>query len=113
MDLRITFKGIEHSQAVVDKVHEKARRLERFSSHILNVHVFIEAPHRRHHKGNVFANSGEISNPMNPITLADYKTIPSRALHHNRRPGHEVFHSESYLEQAHAHAHAQEAIHSC
>ncbi len=45
--LRITFRGIPHSDAVEAKIREKARKLDKFHSHIMSCRVAVEAEHRR------------------------------------------------------------------
>ncbi len=69
MEIQITFKGIEHSQAVEDDIREKARKLERFSGRILSCHVVIEAPHQRHHKGNIYSTHIDLKMPGMEIVV--------------------------------------------
>ncbi|MEQ8370017.1 MAG: HPF/RaiA family ribosome-associated protein [Alphaproteobacteria bacterium] len=50
--LEITFRNMDRSQAVVDRVNEKMEWLAKFYERIEHCRVVIEAPHRNHSKGN-------------------------------------------------------------
>ena len=52
--LQINFKGLDHSEAVETRVREHVARLEKFHGRITSCRVVIEAPERRHTKGNLF-----------------------------------------------------------
>lgn len=52
--LQITFHGMEHSDAIERRVRDKAAELERFDDHMTSCHVTVEAPHKHHHKGNLY-----------------------------------------------------------
>lgn len=47
--LQVTFRNIDASPTVEDRIRERARELERFFDHIISCRVVIEAPKRRHH----------------------------------------------------------------
>ena len=53
--LQITFHGVDHSDAVEERIRSKAASLERFSDDITSCHVTVETPHRRHQKGNLYS----------------------------------------------------------
>ena len=61
--LQITFRGIEHSDALETAVRKRAAELERFSDDITTCRVTIEAPHHRHHKGNLYTIHLEVHLP--------------------------------------------------
>ncbi len=61
--LQITFKDMKHSDAIEAKVIEKAQKLEQFSKDIISCSVVIEAPHQRHHHGNLFNIKIEVTLP--------------------------------------------------
>jgi len=42
------------SAAVERNIRERAKRLDKFSAHIMSCRVVVEAPHRRHHQGNLY-----------------------------------------------------------
>ena len=85
--LQITFKNMDHSDAVEAKIKEKAQKLEHFAKHIMSCRVVIEEPHRHHHQGNLFSIKIDV-------------TLP---------PGHEIVASKQ-SGQHHAHEDAYVAI---
>lgn len=50
----ITFKNIEHSDALEEKIRERALRLELHGESIQRCRVVVQAPHRHHHKGSLY-----------------------------------------------------------
>ncbi len=52
--VQINFKGLDHSEAVEARVREHVARLQKFHGRITSCRVVIEAPERRHTKGNMF-----------------------------------------------------------
>jgi ribosomal subunit interface protein len=52
--LKITFRGLDATPAIEDKIRERAERLERYYDGIIGCHVTIETPHRHHHKGKLY-----------------------------------------------------------
>lgn len=52
--VEVTFKDLDHSEAVEAKVREEAQKLERFFSHITSCRVVIEAPHKHQARGRLF-----------------------------------------------------------
>lgn len=52
--LRISYRGIEPTEAIEAQIRERAAKLERFYDGIVGCHVTVEAPHRRHHKGTLY-----------------------------------------------------------
>lgn len=52
--LQISFKNMDHSDAIEARVREKALKLEQYFSHLISCRVVIEAPHRHHHKGKIY-----------------------------------------------------------
>lgn len=55
MDLQITFHGLEHSDALAERIASRARDLERFAPHVVSCDVFVQAGMARHHQGNLFS----------------------------------------------------------
>ena len=49
--LQISFRNMDPSPAVEERIHKKAEKLERFNDRIIGCAVVVEAPHRHHHKG--------------------------------------------------------------
>jgi ribosomal subunit interface protein len=53
--LQITFHGVDHSDAIENRIREKAARLERFAQHITSLRVTVDAPHQQHTKGTLYS----------------------------------------------------------
>lgn len=49
--VQVTFLGVEPSLAIEARIRDKARKLERFTRHIIALHVTVDMPHQQHHKG--------------------------------------------------------------
>ena len=65
--LQITFKNLDHSDAIEAKLREKADYLERFSEDIMSCRVVIEAPHKHHNQGNLYHVKIDITLPGGEI----------------------------------------------
>ena len=52
--LDITFKGVEHSDALESKIRERAEKLEMHAERIQRCRVVVEAPHKHHNKGALY-----------------------------------------------------------
>ena len=50
MQLQITFRNMETSTALENRIRELALKLERFSSQIIRCQVVVQAPHHQHHE---------------------------------------------------------------
>jgi len=61
--LQITFRGIDHSDAVESRVRAKVAELERFYDRITSCHVTIDERHKSHHQGNLFGVRLELRLP--------------------------------------------------
>ncbi len=64
--LEVSFRNMDRSDAVEARVRERAAKLEKFGDRITSCRVVIEAPQRRHHKGNLFHVRIEIGVPGRP-----------------------------------------------
>lgn len=82
--LQITFKNLDHSDAIEANVREKAEKLQRFADDMMSCHVTVEAPHKHHHKGNIFHVSIDI-------------TLPGAEIVANRRPDEHQAHEDVYV----------------
>ena len=51
---QITFRGMDHSNAVEKKIREKSAHLAKFYGDITGCDVAVEAHHHRHQKGNLY-----------------------------------------------------------
>lgn len=67
--LEMTFRGLDSSPAVEAKVHEHAAKLEQFCEEIIGCRVMVEAPHRHHHKGNLYHVRVDLTLPGKEIVI--------------------------------------------
>jgi ribosomal subunit interface protein len=61
--LQISFRNMDPSPAVEERIRKKAEKLERFHDRIIGCTVVVEAPHRHHHKGKLYSVRVDISVP--------------------------------------------------
>lgn len=54
MDLSITWRDVDQSDAIEADIREKAHKLEQFYEEILRCRIIVESSQRRHHKGNLY-----------------------------------------------------------
>lgn len=67
--LQITFRGMESSTAIEQRVRDKVADLERVYDQITSCHVIVEAPHQQHHKGNLYSVHMDIRVPDKEIVV--------------------------------------------
>jgi cold shock CspA family protein len=67
--LRITFRGMDHSDFIERRVQESAAALDRFSDQIVSCHITVAAPHHHHHKGNLYAVRLDIRLPDQQLVV--------------------------------------------
>lgn len=72
MDLpvAVTFKNMDPSAALEERIREKARKLSQFADHITHVDVAVEAPHRHHRKGELYHVRVDVRLPGTEILAA-------------------------------------------
>jgi ribosomal subunit interface protein len=68
--LQIIFHNMEPSDAVEANIKEKAAKLERFSEKITSCRVTVEAPHKHHHKGNIYHIAVDVTVPDAEIVVS-------------------------------------------
>ncbi len=51
--LQITFRDVEHSEAVAERIRRKILKLDKFYPNLVSCHVVIEMIQHHHHKGNL------------------------------------------------------------
>lgn len=71
--VQITFRGMDTSPAVEQRIREKVRKLENFHDRITSCHVVVEAPHRRHHKGKLYLVSIDVTVPGRELVVNNAK----------------------------------------
>jgi ribosomal subunit interface protein len=82
--LEITFRHMDPSEAMENRVRESARKLDRFYEHIMSCRVVVEADHRHHHKGNLYHVRVDI-------------TVPDGELVASREPHRHHSHEDAYV----------------
>ena len=68
--LEITFRGVEHSDAVETRIREKAAKLEHFCDHIIGCKVAVEAEHHHQHQGNLYHIRIDLNVPNKHIVVS-------------------------------------------
>jgi ribosomal subunit interface protein len=68
--LRITFRGMEPSDAVEARIQQKAADLERFYEHITSCDVAVELPHQHQRKGRIYTVRIEMHLPDSVLVVA-------------------------------------------
>lgn len=68
--LQITYRDMEPSEAVEANITEKAAKIEHFAENITSCRVTVEAPHKHHHKGRLFAVKLDITVPGEEIVVS-------------------------------------------
>ena len=67
--LQISFRNMDPSPAVEERIRKKAEKLERFHDRIIGCTVVVEAPHRHHHKGKLYSVRVDISVPGKDVVV--------------------------------------------
>ena len=66
--LQVVFHGMDHSDALEQRVHEEFGKLEKFHQHLTDCRVTVEAPHRHQRKGKLFDIAINLSVPGGGLT---------------------------------------------
>ncbi|HVM81994.1 MAG TPA: HPF/RaiA family ribosome-associated protein [Stellaceae bacterium] len=69
LPLQITFRNLDASPTVEEKVRERAEELERFYGRIMSCRVVIEAATRRQHKGRLYHIRVDLKVPGKEIVV--------------------------------------------
>ena len=67
--LQISFRNMDPSPAVEERIRKKAAKLERFHDRIIGCTVVVEAPHRHHHKGKLYSVRVDVSVPGKDVVV--------------------------------------------
>ncbi len=80
--LQVTFRNIESSETILNKIRTRVKWLEHFCSRIISCRVVIEVPHRHHHTGNFYQVRIVLRVPGDTIAISRAPTghAPSKAL---------------------------------
>jgi ribosomal subunit interface protein len=68
--LQISFRDMEPSAAVEDKIRERAAKLDRYYERILGCRVVVEAPHRRHRQGKLYHVRVDLTVPQGELVVS-------------------------------------------
>lgn len=69
LPLRITFRNVDRSPALVARIQELAGRLDRFSTQLMSCHVTVEAPHRHSRQGTLYQVRIDVTVPRREIAV--------------------------------------------
>lgn len=70
--VQITFRNIESTPAIQEKVQDRVNRLHKYCQEIIHCRVVIEEPHKSHHKGNLYHVSVDISVPGEELAVSQH-----------------------------------------
>lgn len=84
LPLQITFRHMDHSNALEANIREHAAELEQFSGQIMHCHVVVEEDHKRHQQGNLFHVRIDL-------------TVPDQEIVVKREPGEHHAHEDAYV----------------
>ncbi len=79
----VTFKDIDHSDAIEARIRERVAKLEAMSPEIVRCQVWVRAPHRRH-KATEYIIDLSVQ-------------MPGATLHIDRHPGDDHAHTDIYV----------------
>lgn len=69
LPLQISFRRVDPSAAIEEKVREKSSQLDKFAERIMSCRVVVEAPHQHHRKGNLYLVRIDITIPGGEIVV--------------------------------------------
>jgi ribosome-associated translation inhibitor RaiA/cold shock CspA family protein len=84
LPLQITFRHMESSPALEERIRERAEELERFFGRVMSCHVVVECRHPRRHQGNLFQVRIDLRVPGHEIVVG-------------RDPGADHAHEDPYV----------------
>lgn len=68
--LQITFRDVDQSDAVEERIRERVERLEkRFGDRATSLHVTLSAPHHSKHKGRLYQFTLELVVPKGDVVI--------------------------------------------
>ncbi len=70
LPLQVTFRDMPRSEAVENKIREKAEKLQRFYDRIMNCRVVVQAPHLHHHQGRLYSIRIDILVPNGELVVS-------------------------------------------
>ena len=82
--MEITFRHMEPSPALEERIRAKAEKLDHFYQHVMACHVVVEAPHEHRHQGNLF-------HVRIDLTVPGGELLVSRGHHHQSHAHEDVY----------------------
>ncbi len=70
LPLEITFRNMKPSAAVEAAVRERATKLDKFYEQVMACRVTINAPHKHHHKGNLYHVRIDLTVPNGELVVS-------------------------------------------
>lgn len=67
--MQVTFRGMDPSPAVEERVREEIAKLEQYSDRITGCHVVVEKSQHRHHQGNLFHVRVDLTLPGTEVVV--------------------------------------------
>lgn len=126
--LQITFRHMDPSPVLENRIRELAKRLEKFSTQIMHCRVLIEAPHQHQHQGQVFDVRVDLTVPGSEIAIrrarpadpshADpyvalrdtFRAVRRKLQDYEREHRHDI---KTHSEMPHGHIRELDPEHSC
>jgi ribosomal subunit interface protein len=68
--LQLSFRNMEPSNFVAGLVQEKVDKLEQFYDGVTSCHVYVDAPHKQHRKGNYYEVRIEVRVPGTELAVS-------------------------------------------
>jgi len=68
--LQITFRDMDPSAAIEERIREKATKLDTVYDRIMSCRVVIQAPHRHHHKGKLYNVHIDLTVPQGELIVS-------------------------------------------
>lgn len=84
LPLEIRFQNLDPSPAVEADIRKRVEKLERLADNLVSCRVNVEAPHKHHHKGKLYAVHVDLRLPGSEIVVS-------------REPGQHHAHEDVYV----------------
>ncbi|HTR46166.1 MAG TPA: HPF/RaiA family ribosome-associated protein [Verrucomicrobiae bacterium] len=84
LPLQVTYRNMEASPTVQERIEEQANRLETLYRPIMGCRVAVDAPHRHHKKGSQYRVRIDLTLPGGEIVIKRQPTLKGRALQRGR-----------------------------
>ena len=70
MPVQVTFRNMDQTESVEDKIRERVAKLETYFGRINSCRVVVEAPQRRHRKGRLYRVHIEVGIPGKDVVVS-------------------------------------------